>query len=261
MEAEDPAASPEETPAPTPATVPEDDTKAKPGDASQLLPDSDSQEETPPLPLSPEARLYAGVKALWSPRNPYEFLGDNTGQWGFNYTKPINVALDLISALTAERAGLTTPEDTLRHVERVMDGLSQLKTHNGVFPEWVSILEDRVQADVNSDGQVVYSWLDSGWLHLALDLVRQRYEPDRPQFSARVQAMLDAADYFIFVGDEGELRNRVTVDAFTDEPVSRSAGVNDNRNSQYGWSSSTWFPRGRRLPRPGRQWPTPGRRS
>ena len=183
--------------------------------------------------FSPEtaADLYRGVTRLRSPESPYEFPGDNTGRWGMTYTKPTNLAMDLISTLVAERSGLEPAAAARRHIGRLVDGLEALETHAGVFPEFVRLEDGRVRAERQA-GTIVYSALDSAWLHFALSLAEARYKHDDAPLASRVRAMLDLADYSIFVDASFSFKHNVVVDATSRRRRSRSPFGYDNANSE-----------------------------
>ncbi len=177
------------------------------------------------------ADLYRGVTRLRSPESPYEFPGDNTGRWGMTYTKPTNLAMDLMSTLVADRSGLEATVAARRHIGRVIDGLEGLQTHAGIFPEVIKMEDGRIWAEQRA-GTIVYSALDSAWLHFALSLVEARYRRDDAGLASRVRALLDVADYSIFVDASYSFKHNVAVDALSRRRVSRSPYGYDNANSE-----------------------------
>ncbi len=174
--------------------------------------------------------LYEGVKALRR-ADAHEFARDNTGEGGDTYTKPTNVGLDILSALAAEKEKHASPEETLAHVLKVMDGVESLKTHRGIFPEYIKLDRGRVYTE-EKDGQIRFSSIDSAWLHFALSAAEARYRRDEPALARRMKKLLDEADYTVFLHGGGRLfRHGFTLSADTGamEPWPHNY---DNKNSE-----------------------------
>lgn len=177
--------------------------------------------------------LYEGVKALRR-ADAHEFARDNTGEGGDTYTKPTNVGLDILSALVAEEDKHASPQETLAHVLKVMDGVESLKTHRGIFPEYIKLDAGRVYTE-EKDGQIRFSSIDSAWLHFALSVAEARYRADRPALALRMKKLLDQADYTVFLHGGGRLfRHGFTLSASTDAVVSVTPWPHnyDNKNSE-----------------------------
>ena len=141
----------------------------------------------PPAPPAPKegalvtaqqnAQLYNGNVSLRAPGKP--IVGDNTSQFGMNYTKATNIGLDLVSTMVADRQGLTEAQAAREHVRAVLAELQTITgdTYQGIFPEFYKIEGGRFFAEVQN-GRIRYSSIDSAWLTVAIDLIRTRYRDD-----------------------------------------------------------------------------------
>ncbi|MBL0058793.1 MAG: hypothetical protein IPP35_06735 [Elusimicrobia bacterium] len=176
--------------------------------------------------------VYQALKTLRAPARQFEFPVDNTGPGGRTYTKSTNIGLDLLSTVAALEQGQEDPFLGLEHVRRVVQGLSTLRTHRGIFPEYVHLNEDGAVADV-ADGRIRYSSVDSAWLHFALSVAGHYFRPVDPALARAMEKQVDAADYSLFLHDDNRrFRHGVTVLADDDSVAEAWPYDYDNKNSE-----------------------------
>jgi hypothetical protein len=169
-----------------------------------------SQTQASPLDFSKS--LYKGAVALRETGTP--LVGNHNGSYGMTYTKPADVALDLLSTIVAARKGETSKMAAEKHIADVLRVLEPIRTYKGIFPEFIKI-EDGIRAEVKR-GRIFYSSLDSGWLTLVLSVIASEYQGT--PLAARAQGLIDRQDYGFF-DRKGLMAHRAIVDAQTGEFV------------------------------------------
>lgn len=109
-----------------------------------------------------------------------DIVGDNTGSTGMSWTKPTNIGLDLISTMFADKLGFIGDKtEGPRHIKSVLTTLLGLKGYQGIFPEMINIIKKGDQLyytpQVNDQGNIGYSTLDSAWLTVGINFLQIGY--------------------------------------------------------------------------------------
>lgn len=176
--------------------------------------------------------LYQGVLNFRSNQAPNlePIVGDNTDQWGMSWTKCTNLGIHLLSTLVAEQRGLVSPDEAKQQIRGIVDILSRLKTHRGIFPENI-VIKGGIAAEV-VDGRMRFSSIDSAWVTVALSLAEVRYRGDDAEIAQMANTLLARQDYRVFVGGDGLLGAGFYVDVQTDKKVENIAFSYNDRNSE-----------------------------
>lgn len=161
--------------------------------------------------------FYSGLKAMRAQGT--EIVGDNTDQWGMYYTKPTNIGLDLISTAVAEKKSLISSDEAVSHIDGVLRLIQQLRTYEGIFPEFIKIEGGRIFAE-EKNGRIRYSSLDSAWLTLALSIVRDNYQGS--EASNLAKNLIVPQNYSIFLDANGLMGAGFEIDARTNIPLANS---------------------------------------
>lgn len=176
------------------------------------------------------ALVYRGLDAFRvNPSGQQRAAADNTGRFGRSWTKPTNLALDLLTQLVAERVGLANETTCAEYVSGVLDTLEGLRTFRGLFPEFIK-LEGAPHAEVKA-GAVRYSTLDSAWVTVALSIVEARYRAARPTLARRARTLFERQEYSAFVSS-GLLSGGSSIDAVTGKVVEAERFSYGDRNSE-----------------------------
>ncbi len=154
---------------------------------------------------------------------------DNTGRYGRGWTKCTNMALDVLTALVAERRSLQSAEVTANNVSDVLATLANLRTFHGIFPEFIK-LEGSVHAELKG-GIIRYSSIDAAWVTLALSIAEARYRSERPDLARRASELIRNQDYAPFV-ERNRLLGFLAIDAASGEVVERARYSYGDRNSE-----------------------------
>jgi len=85
-----------------------------------------------------------------------------------DYTSPTNIAMDVLATISAQELGLITRSEALKQVTEVMATLKQLRRYKGFFYNFYDARKLQVS-------RPYISTVDSGWLAIALVIVRQAY--------------------------------------------------------------------------------------
>jgi hypothetical protein len=161
-------------------------------------------------------------------------MGDNTDPWGMTWTKCTNLGIHLIATLVAEHRGLIQAAEAKQQIRGVVDILSRLRGHRGIFPENIQI-RGGIAGEVLA-GRARYSSIDSAWVTVALSLVNARYKSDTDDeavgLSTDAAALVARQDYRAFVGADGMLGAGFFVDVATDTKVEDIAFSYSDRNSE-----------------------------
>lgn len=173
--------------------------------------------------------LYEGLQALHV-NAPVDALGDNTDPSGMHWTKCTNLGLDILTTLVAEKQKLVSANEAKKHVARVLGVLERLQTFAGIFPENIQIGASGAAAEVR-DGKVRYSSIDSGWVTLILSITEARYRGTDPALAARAKRLVQAADYAVFVRNDGLMGDGLFTDPDGNR-VSDPSFAYDNKNSE-----------------------------
>lgn len=154
---------------------------------------------------------------------------DNTGRYGRGWTKCTNVALDMLTALVAERRSLQSAAATADHVSDVLATLEPLRTFHGVFPEFIK-LEGSVHAEVKG-GTIRYSSIDAAWVTVALSIAEARYRSERPDLARRASELMGRQDYAPFI-QSNRLLGFLATDAASGAVAERARFSYGDRNSE-----------------------------
>lgn len=184
------------------------------------------------LQVAHNPMLHQGLLDLRSSEAPGQepIMGDNNDPWGMTWTKCTNLGIHLLSTLVAEQRGLIGADDAKEQIRGVVDILSRLRGHRGIFPENIKIKGGIVGEVV--DGRSRFSSIDSAWVTVALSLVEARYKPMGDAIAAQATALIARQDYRAFVGKDGMLGAGFFVDVATDQKVEEIPFAYADRNSE-----------------------------
>ncbi len=108
------------------------------------------------------------------------------------YTSPTNIAMDLMGTVAARELGVISPEKAARRVETLLKTIRSLKTWKGFFFNFYETTK------LNVTRQFISS-VDSGWLAVALVVVRQAFPGD---IAKEATAILDGFHFQDFLDPE-----------------------------------------------------------
>ncbi len=101
------------------------------------------------------------------------------------HTSPTNIAMYLMSTVSAQEMGIITEKKAVKRIKVTLDTLEELETWNGLYYNWYNTEDGSVKTDW---GQFI-SQVDNGWLTAGLIVVGQAYEELNEQTSRLVDAM------------------------------------------------------------------------
>ncbi|MCB9799834.1 MAG: DUF3131 domain-containing protein [Candidatus Omnitrophica bacterium] len=102
-----------------------------------------------------------------------------------DYTSPTNIAMDLLSIISAQKLEFISYEQAVEMTDAILDTLEQLSQYKGFFYNFYDTKKLHI-------GRSYVSTVDSGWLAIALTVVRQAFGKE---FSERVTKMIDGMDF------------------------------------------------------------------
>ena len=108
------------------------------------------------------------------------------------YTSPTNIAMDLMGTVAARELGILSPEKATRRVQALLKTLRKLKTWKGFFYNFYETTR------LNVTRQFISS-VDSGWLAVALVVVRQAFPGE---IAKEATAILDGFHFQDFLDPE-----------------------------------------------------------
>jgi hypothetical protein len=130
------------------------------------------------------------------------------------YTSPTNIALDLMGTVAARELGIITPEQASGRVQSLLKTLKKLKTWKGFFFNFYETTRLGVTRQFVSS-------VDSGWLAVALVVVRQAFGGE---IAADATALLDGFHFQEFLDPETN-QLRVGYDVEQDRPTPYHYGM------------------------------------
>ncbi|BCW97938.1 MAG: hypothetical protein KatS3mg024_0765 [Armatimonadota bacterium] len=118
----------------------------------------------------------------------WDHCGETGAEGRGEYTSPTNIALDLTSTLAAMDLGIITRQQAQERIETIVGTLQKLDRYRGFFFNFyeTATLKPTVR---------FLSFVDNGWLTLALLAVRQEFPGDMGE---RATAILNSQDYAFF---------------------------------------------------------------
>ncbi len=119
--------------------------------------------------------------------------GTPTGLVG-DYTNITNVGLHLIAVVAAAELGLVPTAEAVAAIDRTLDTLGRLETHEGFFFNYY----DTTSLERTSN---FISFVDSAWLTAGLMIVRAAFPP----LAGRTTPLIDRMDYRFFYDAERDL--------------------------------------------------------
>ncbi len=119
--------------------------------------------------------------------------GPPTGIVG-DYTNITNVGLHLIAVVAAAELGLVRPAEAVAAIDRTLDTLAKLETHQGFFFNYY----DTTSLERTSN---FVSFVDSAWLTAGLMVARAAFPP----LAGRTTALIDRMDYRFFHDEKLDL--------------------------------------------------------
>ncbi len=109
-----------------------------------------------------------------------------------DYTSPTNIAMDLLATVSAERLRFITREQALKRARDIFDTLRKLRRYKGFFYNFYDTKKLTVTRNY-------ISTVDSGWLAIALVVIRQAYAAE---MGSEVTALLDQFSFGEFLDPE-----------------------------------------------------------
>lgn len=124
---------------------------------------------------------------------------------GGNHTSPTNIAMYMLSTVSAEELGIITEDEAVSHLQKTINTLEKLDKWNGLFYNWYYTADGSLMTDW---GQFI-SQVDNGWLSAGLITVGQAY----PELYEQTSKMVEAMDYSTLYDPEvGQFRGGYYVD-------------------------------------------------
>src|SRR5690554_5329830 len=111
---------------------------------------------------------------------------DLEGAWEeAGHTSPTNIAMYLLSVVSAVEMDILTEEEGFETVQVTLNSLEEMETWNGLYYNWYFIDSGELMTDW---GQFI-SMVDNGWLTASLVILGQYFDDLAPQTQALVEAM------------------------------------------------------------------------
>jgi len=95
-----------------------------------------------------------------------------------DYTSPTNIAMDLLATISAKELGFISRWDALKKLRNIFDTLDQMKRYKGFFYNFYDTKKLTVTRNY-------ISTVDSGWLAVALVVIRQAYQEELGERATR----------------------------------------------------------------------------
>lgn len=146
-----------------------------------------------------EVALQAELKAI--AKKTYKYFQDHTdpntgmtydevrftdeGKTEAAHTSPTNIAMYMMSTVSAEQMGIITRNDAVKRLQVSIDTLEKLDKWNGLYYNWYYTKDGSLKKDW---GQFI-SQVDNGWLSAGLMVVGQAYKELNGQTSTLVENM------------------------------------------------------------------------
>lgn len=109
-----------------------------------------------------------------------------------DYTSLTNIAMDLMGTIGAMDMGFISEVDARAKVSKIMDTLAKMSRYKGFFYNFYNTKNLQVTRDY-------ISAVDSGWLAVALVVVRQTFDGE---IASQATHFLDAFDFDLFIDPE-----------------------------------------------------------
>jgi hypothetical protein len=146
-----------------------------------------------------EVALQSELKAI--AKKTYKYFQDHTapntgmtydevrftdeGKTEATHTSPTNIAMYMMSTVSAEQMGIITREDAVKRLQISINTLEKLDKWNGLYYNWYYTKDGSLKKDW---GQFI-SQVDNGWLSAGLIVVGQAYKELNGQTSKLVENM------------------------------------------------------------------------
>ncbi len=146
-----------------------------------------------------EVALQAELKAI--AKKTYKYFQDHTdpntgmtndevrftdeGKTEATHTSPTNIAMYMMSTVSAEQMGIITRKDAVKRLQVSINTLEKLDKWNGLYYNWYYTKDGSLKKDW---GQFI-SQVDNGWLSAGLIVVGQAYNELNGQTSKLVENM------------------------------------------------------------------------
>lgn len=115
------------------------------------------------------------------------------------FTSPTNIAMYMMSTISAEEVGLISREEAVTNIEKTLNSLKDMDKWNGLFYNWYYTEDATLMTDW---GQFI-STVDNGWLSAGLVVVGQAY----PELYEETHALVDDMDYStLYTPEVGQMR-------------------------------------------------------
>ncbi|RBP00915.1 glucoamylase family protein [Rossellomorea aquimaris] len=115
------------------------------------------------------------------------------------FTSPTNIAMYMMSTISAEEVGLISREEAVTNIEKTLNSLKDMDKWNGLFYNWYYTEDATLMTDW---GQFI-STVDNGWLSAGLVVVGQAY----PELYEETHALVEDMDYStLYTPEVGQMR-------------------------------------------------------
>ncbi len=115
------------------------------------------------------------------------------------FTSPTNIAMYMMSTISAEEVGLISREEAVTNIEKTLNSLKEMEKWNGLFYNWYYTEDATLMTDW---GQFI-STVDNGWLSAGLVVVGQAY----PELYKETHALVEDMDYStLYTPEVGQMR-------------------------------------------------------
>jgi hypothetical protein len=115
------------------------------------------------------------------------------------FTSPTNIAMYMMSTISAEEVGLISREEAVTNIGKTLSSLKDMEKWNGLFYNWYYTEDATLMTDW---GQFI-STVDNGWLSAGLIVVGQAY----PELYEETHALVEDMDYStLYTPEVGQMR-------------------------------------------------------